>query len=559
MKIHNGSTNERKASKRKRILIVNCYFDASHWSLRRPFKIPQAVGPIYLAGAFSRELCDVRCHSELASGPLQDPELLSWPDMLVLTGLTNSFDRMLHLTAYARTLNDKVIVVAGGPPIRALPRLASRFFDYSCLGDIEELQEVAANTFGPAYAAEQILPRYDLGYWLGSTGYVETTRYCNFRCTFCSLTAEGRSYQNYNLTYIRQQMLAMGKRRRVVFIDNNFYGNDRSGFGARTALIKELHDTGQFNHWAALVTNDFFGKPENIQLVKNAGCAFLFSGVESFDSDWLLRVNKPQNTYAPPLELIMKCLKMGVVFSYGLIADFTTRSIADFRREFESILDTPEITLPSYVTLPIPILGTPYFFGSLASGRMLPNIKLRDMDGATILENPLDPIREVVKFLSDGVQSFTRHTVPIASHAARFVRMYRRDLTKMQLVFATGSSLIQCAQGWSLSLRLLRRMGKDTRRTHVSSTEPLDHVYTPAFKLDSRFESYFRPTMVTDNNGQLHNSLIDSGLLEYNRDQKKRALLPTSGHSASIEHPHGQPVPSRINAARRERALPKYP
>ena len=31
--------------------------------------------------------------------------LLSWPDMLVLTGLTNGFDRMLHLTAYARSKN----------------------------------------------------------------------------------------------------------------------------------------------------------------------------------------------------------------------------------------------------------------------------------------------------------------------------------------------------------------------------------------------------------------------------------------------------------------------
>jgi hypothetical protein len=124
------------ATQRKRILIVNCYFDASHWPLRRAFKIPQAVGPIYLAGDFSRELCDVRCYTEMASGPLEDEQLLAWPDMLVLTGLTNSFDRMLHLTAYARSKNEKVIVVGGGPPVRALPRLAARFFDNACLGYI---------------------------------------------------------------------------------------------------------------------------------------------------------------------------------------------------------------------------------------------------------------------------------------------------------------------------------------------------------------------------------------------------------------------------------------
>ena len=100
-------------SPRKRVLIVNCYFDDSRQPIRRTTKIPQAVGPIYLAGAFARELCDVRCYTELASGPLEDEELLSWPDVLVLTGLTNSFDRMRHLTAYARTKNPRVIVVAG--------------------------------------------------------------------------------------------------------------------------------------------------------------------------------------------------------------------------------------------------------------------------------------------------------------------------------------------------------------------------------------------------------------------------------------------------------------
>ncbi len=93
----------RAAKNRKRVLVVNCYFDDSRQPIHKTTKIPQAVGPIYLAGAFSRELCDVRCYTELASGPLEDEQLLSWPDMLVLTGLTNSFDRMLHLTAYART------------------------------------------------------------------------------------------------------------------------------------------------------------------------------------------------------------------------------------------------------------------------------------------------------------------------------------------------------------------------------------------------------------------------------------------------------------------------
>ena len=225
-----GTRNLKVTLPRKRVLIVNCYFDDSRQPIRRTSKVPQAVGPIYLAGAFARELCDVSCYTEVASGPLEDEKLLSGIDMLVLTGLTNSFDRMLHLTAYARTKNPKVIVVAGGPPVRSLPILSRKFFDYSCMGDIEELCDVIKESFGAAYVAEEMLPRYDLAYWLGRIGYVETTRYCNFRCSFCSLTAEGHGYKTYDLEYIRHQILASGKRNRMFFLDNNFYGSDRGSF-----------------------------------------------------------------------------------------------------------------------------------------------------------------------------------------------------------------------------------------------------------------------------------------------------------------------------------------
>ena len=60
----------------------------------------------------SRTLCDVRLYYEQHGGALHDAELLGWPDMLVLAGPTSGSDRMLHLPAYARALNEDVIVVA---------------------------------------------------------------------------------------------------------------------------------------------------------------------------------------------------------------------------------------------------------------------------------------------------------------------------------------------------------------------------------------------------------------------------------------------------------------
>jgi hypothetical protein len=517
------SGNPAATLPRKRVLIVNVYFDDSRRPTPQTTKIPQAVGPIYLAGAFAPELCDVRCYSELPSGPLEDERLLSWPDMLVLTGLTNSFDRMRHVTAYARTKNPKVIVVAGGPPVRALPLLARKVFDYTCLGDIEELCEVIADAFGPEYVAARMIPRYDLAYWLGRIGYVETTRYCNFRCSFCSLTAEGRPYQTYDLDHIRQQILASGKRNRMFFLDNNFYGSDRDHFQARLNLIKEMREARQFRHWGALVTNDFYRQDDNLRLIKDAGCELLFSGLESFDNDWLRNFHKLQNTKAPQVEMIRKSLNAGIVFSYGLMVDVTSRSVADLRRELRFITGSPEITLPSFVTLSIPILGTPYFFECLQKGTMLPNTKLRDMDGTTILQQPMDPIGEVVKFVTD-VQNLRGFRSRILRHAVGFAELYRSKLSGMQMILALGSGLLICAQPLTQSFSSLGwLMARRKPRTFISSTEPLDHMYTPAFRVDSRFESYFKPTMVTDQSGQLHEDMIQSGVLQMNTHQRAAA------------------------------------
>jgi len=496
------------------VLIVNCYFDDSRQPIRRTTKIPQAVGPIYLAGAFDRELCDVRCYTELASGPLEDEKLLAWPDVLVLTGLTNSFDRMLHLTAYARTKNPRVIVVAGGPPVRSLPLLSRRVFDYACLGDIEELCSVIKDALGSEYVAETMLPRYDLAYWLNRIGYVETTRYCNFRCSFCSLTAEGHGYKTYELDYIRQQILASGKRRRMFFLDNNFYGSDRNHFKARLDLMKEMRAAGQFKDWSALVTNDFFGRDENLHMIREAGCEVLFSGLESFDNDWLRNFNKLQNTRAPQVEMISKTLNASIVFAYGLMVDVSTRSIADLRRELHFITGTPEITIPAFVTLSIPLLGTPYFYECLKNRTILPDTKLRDMDGTTILQKPVDPMDQVVRFVDD-LQSMKGYQGRVLKHTARFARIYHSKLTPMQMVFATGSGLLVCAQPLATGFSSFAWARKRARpRTYVSSTEPLDHMYTPAFRVDSRFESYFKPTMVTNKQGELHEDILSSGLLK---------------------------------------------
>jgi radical SAM superfamily enzyme YgiQ (UPF0313 family) len=493
---------------KKRILIVNCFFDEMRFKVGRNTQIPQAMGPVYLAGAFSSDACEVRLYDEMSSGPLEDEKLLSWPDMLVLTGLNTAFDRMLHLTAYVRTKNEKAIVVAGGPAIRNLPNLSKPYFDYCCLGDIEELQLVIEDAFDKQHASEQIKPRYDLAYWMTQFGYVESSRYCNFKCSFCSLTGEGHGYKKYDLEFIRSQIINLGKRQDpIVFIDNNFYGNDRRFFLDRLELIKELRGDGYIKRWSALVTNDFFYSDENLALVKKAGCIALFSGLESFDCEWLQSVNKLQNTHIEQIEMVRRCIQSGVVFLYGTMLDVTRRRLADLRRELEFIIDHPGITLPSYISIIVPILGTPLFYEHLDAGSILPLTKLRDLESTTLCVKPLDPMDEVTSFIYD-IQTLHGYKRKVMQHSWKFYQRYKSDLSKFQMLVALSNAAklsFQITPSTTVLPRSFRP--RNQRRTHLSTTEILDRVYQPAFPVKSCYRSYFRPTLLTDANGEITKEL----------------------------------------------------
>lgn len=490
---------------RKRVLIVNVFLDEYRRLGGSPFRVPRAMGPVYLAGAFSEASCELRIYSEQYSGVLKNMRLLAWPDMLVMTGVTASFDRMLHLTAYARTLNPQVVIVAGGPAVRAFPKRARRFFDYACTGDMEELAAVVAEVFGPDHVADDMFPRFDLAPKGRILGYVESSRNCNFRCNFCSLTGEKGRYRIYDLDYVRRQILAVGNKQ-IVFIDNNFYGNDRSFFLARLDMLKDLYRKGRIGGWSALVTGDFFRRPENLELAGEAGCKSLFSGVESFDSKVLHSYNKKHNTLLPQVEMIRACLEAGIVFSYGIMLDPSTRPLAELRREIEFILGTPEITLPAYFTLAIPIPGTPYFKDCVDSGLIFPNTRLRHLDGVTLVMRPVDPVDEALAFVRDlpGLRGYRGRAL---RHTGKFLRRYRGTMSPLQLYAAAMGGMLICTT--SAASSPLQNPFRRSGQTYFGPTETLDPQYTPAIRVAAPYEEHFRPTMVTDGSGGLAEDLSE--------------------------------------------------
>jgi len=211
--------------------------------------------------------------------------------------------------------------------------------------------------------------------------------------------------------------------------------------------------------------------------------------------------------------MISRCLNAGIIFCYGLMLDISTRTIADVRRELEFITGTPEITLPAFITLSIPILGTPYFYECLNDRTILPDTKLRDMDGITIVQKTLDPFAEAGEFVR-GIGQVRGLRKRVIKHSLGFFNLYRSKLNPLQMGIGLEQGLLLAAPTLMTSMTALGWMKKGRPRTYVSTTERLDKTYTPAFRVDSRYQSHFQPTMVTDKAGDLAHEMIDSGLLK---------------------------------------------
>ncbi|MDW4498814.1 hypothetical protein R5H30_12535 [Sulfitobacter sp. D35] len=498
----------KSAFRKPRVLVVVAHFDEMRQYGGRPNFFPQAMGHAFLAGAFHRDRVDIRLYSEVHSGPIEALDQLAWPDMVVLTGVTAAFDRMRHITAHVRVLNPRATVVAGGPAVRNLPRLSAEIFDICCLGDIEELREVAGDMFGTRAQAPEMLPRFDLLGWKSPVNYVETSRYCNFRCSFCALTGEGRPFQSYSLDYVEYQIRAQPRGRYVLFIDNNFYGCARPHYRARLDLLRRLWKEGLFKGWIALVTNDFYAKGRNLAEARAAGCVGLFSGVESLDAGQLAKYGKRQNLAVPQLSAIEDCLNAGLVYHYGLMFDPASEPLEKMQDQLDFIIGHDRVPMPAFMSLTIPLLGTPEFRRTLEAGQMLPGARLRDMDGVTMVTRPLDPMPQVTEFIA-RINDLSWARGRVLHRSARFWRRYRRPLSHAQMANLLFNGLRLALPGFGRNnLTWLPGRAQAEPRTFDTRTQPLGRLYAPLIDLPGHLRGHFEPTLVTDASGGLHPDLL---------------------------------------------------
>ncbi|MDT8719327.1 radical SAM protein [Clostridium sp. 19966] len=261
-----------------------------------------------------------------------------------LAAITVNTSNATHCYDIAKQFREKQVkVVMGGPHATLLPEEVKKNCDYIMVGEGEIIWPKFLEDFYEDKAQEQYIcedvpelknipaARRDLIHKRRFTkGAVISSRGCPYKCSYCNLK---QIYCEPFRTRPIEEVIAeikTIKNKYFVFWDDNFWGD----INFAKSLLLELKKLNK--RWAAQVTLERCKDEELLKLAKEAGCVYLFVGIESFSKDSLGSVNKGINDVDKYKGLIDKIHKHGICVQAGIIFGFDTDKKDVFEKTLEA-------------------------------------------------------------------------------------------------------------------------------------------------------------------------------------------------------------------------------
>jgi radical SAM superfamily enzyme YgiQ (UPF0313 family) len=218
---------------------------------------------------------------------------------------------------------------------------------------------------------------------------IEASRGCPFTCNFCVLTGHER-YRYRPVQHVVDEIkfkMQWNKNyfglfdNSFSFLDNNLGGNPRYLRELCHALIP-LKKT-----WGCALTFNVLKDEETVKLMAQAGCRYVYTGLESLNPDSIKAMNKGQNKISDVDKTIRRCFENGIMLSFGLLvgSDGDTNEYLEKLPEYLADLHYFNIT---FLGIVCPYPETPFFRQLAKEGRILPNTVSRDYDGYTLCHRP---------------------------------------------------------------------------------------------------------------------------------------------------------------------------
>jgi radical SAM superfamily enzyme YgiQ (UPF0313 family) len=380
------------------VLLVYPEFPDTFWSFKHALKFvrKKASSPplglltvaAMLPGTWDKRLIDMNVQS------LKEKDLI-WADMVMISAMTVQRQSAQSVIASARAV-DKTII-AGGPLFTAEPddfpevdhlilneaeiTLPLFLSDLACGNPqrVYQTDEFADITKTPIPAWELIdLKHYD-------ALSLQFTRGCPFNCDFCNVTAllghRMRLKTTQQLIAELDKIYALGWRRPIFIVDDNFIGNKRI---LKQEVLPAMIEWRKGKKGCLFTTEasvNLSDDDELIQLMVDAGFTKVFVGIETPDDLALAECSKSQNRNRDLVSSVKKLQHMGLQVMGGFIVGFDSDDETIFKRMIEFIQASGIVT--AMVGLLQAPIGTQLYQRMLREGRIKNTYSGDNVDGDT--------------------------------------------------------------------------------------------------------------------------------------------------------------------------------
>jgi radical SAM superfamily enzyme YgiQ (UPF0313 family) len=236
---------------------------------------------------------------------------------------------------------------------------------------------------------------------------IQFSRGCPYNCDFCNITAllghRPRTKSAPQIVAELDSLYALGWRRNVFFVDDNFIGNRKI---IKKELLPALIDwrrgkTGM--PFQTEVSINLADDEELMRLMAQAGFTTVFVGIETPSEASLEECSKMQNKGRDLVESVRKIQKAGMEVQGGFIVGFDSDTPSIFQQQIDFIQKSGIVT--AMVGLLQAPFGTRLYERLAREGRLLREISGDNMDGSTniIPKMGLGSLRAGYKILLDHI------------------------------------------------------------------------------------------------------------------------------------------------------------
>ena len=443
-----------------KILLVYPEFPDTFWSFKHALKFvrKKAGAPplglltvaAMLPAVWEKRLVDLNVTD------LTDEDL-AWADYVFVSAMI--VQREFARAVISRCKLAGVKVVAGGP----LFTMEHEHFpdvDYFVLNEAEEtlapfLQDLEQGQAKRVYASTEFpdihqtpaplwqmanLKHYD-------TVSIQFSRGCPFNCDFCNVTSllghRPRTKTAAQIIAELDGLYALGWRKSIFFVDDNFIGNKKQiKSEVLPALIEwRMGKIGMpFSTEASINLAD---DSELMRLMVEAGFDTVFVGIETPNEDSLIECSKNQNKGRDLVESVKRLQRAGLQVQGGFIVGFDNDSPSIFQQQIDFIQKSGIVT--AMVGLLQAPLGTRLYERMQKEGRLVNEFSGDNVDGSTniVPMMGIDPLREGYRKILEQIYAPKFYYERVLT----FLREYKppkiRVHFELQYLLALGRSIYQ--------------------------------------------------------------------------------------------------------------------